>query len=50
MSKNSGNPDLERPGGMHDAITASADRIAEQRRTSPTTTSTTTATAAGGPR
>lgn len=46
MSKNRGNPDLERPGGLHDAVTSQNARIAEQRRTStraattPITTST----------
>jgi hypothetical protein len=48
MSKNRGNPALERPGGMHDAITAQGDRIAEQRRVS--TRATTTTQTAGTPR
>lgn len=49
MSKNSGNPDLERPGGMHDAVTAQGDRIAARRRRVGTRTTTTTQTA-GTPR
>ncbi|HEY3481311.1 MAG TPA: hypothetical protein VGL02_20655 [Streptomyces sp.] len=44
MSKNRGNPDLARPGGMHDALAVEEARIAEQRRagTTPTTTPTST--------
>lgn len=50
MSKNSGNPALERPGGMHDAVTAQGDRIAAARRRAGTATTTATQTAAGAPR
>ncbi|WP_326960484.1 hypothetical protein [Amycolatopsis sp. NBC_01286] len=44
MSKNSDNPALTRPGGMHDAVTTQEARIAEQRRagTQPTTATTST--------
>jgi hypothetical protein len=48
MSKNRGNPDLERPGGLHDAVTTQNARIAEQHRTGTQAATTLVTTSTNG--